>query len=481
MVEINLNTDSKKRDHSKKTKKSSRKESKKSASQHIQIWGQKFTQKESDNLQTIQMKEKIYEIICGESHLFLLTKNKEVYGIGSNDHGQLGLPNMTVATKPYMVHLGERIRVSRLYVGTDTTFCISTKNQVYSWGLNLEGQLGLGHFENRLHPTLVQSLSHLSSSSKQAKSRHCILNESEVIVDLACGALHTLALSNKSRVYSCGFGENFSLGHGNNRTSSSFKEISYFSQLSSTSSYKIEKLCCGTSHSGALIDGKVYLWGTFAASKYSVNKTPSAMHLPSPIADFVMGDLLTVMLTRAGEVYTLGENTDCQLGVPHNEKYQSILVDLPCRIEYICCGLNHVIAINNSRKRIFGWGSNREGQIHPRSSSKYFKEPLKLPWMDKAKAYIITCGPLSTILVSGHRVELHPHGVEREDIQNISMLKKQIHNMKKRAHKMNMENERLRDEIAQLHNSLSSHVSSHKLGLTDNSISKENDCKFFYS
>ena len=423
------------------------------------------------------MSEKVYEIICGEGHLFLLTKQKKVFGVGQNQHGQLGLPNMTVATRPYPVHLGEKVKVSRLYAGTETTFCISTKNQVYAWGLNIKGQLGLGNYENRLHPTLVQSLSHLSSSGKKFKSKHCILKENEVIVDLACGALHTLALSNKSRVYSCGFGENFSLGHGNNRTSPTFKEISYFSQLSATSSYKIEKLCCGTSHSGALIDGKVFIWGSFADSKFSVNKTPSSMHMPNPVADFVMGDLLTVMLTRGGEVYTLGENTDCQLGVPHTDKYQSILVDLPCRIEYICCGLNHVIAINNSRGRIFGWGSNREGQIHPRSSSKVIKEPLKLPWMDKAKAYIITCGPLSTILVSGNKVELNPHGVETEDIQNITILKKQIHGMKKRAHKMNVENERLRVEISQLHNSLTSHVSSHKLGTNDSPISKQDDSK----
>ena len=201
------------------------------------------------------------------------------------------------------------------------------------------------------------------------------------------------------------------------------------------------------------------------------------MHMPSPVADFVMGDLLTVMLTRSGEVYTLGENVDCQLGVAHTDKYQSILVDLPCRIEYICCGLNHVIAINNSRGRIFGWGSNREGQIHPRSSSKLIKEPLNLPWMDKAKAYIITCGPLSTILVSGNRVQLNTHGVETEDIQNITILKKQIHGMKKRAHKMNVENERLRVEISQLHNSVNSHVSSHKLGTSDSPVSKKDDSK----
>ena len=94
--------------------------------------------------------------------------------------------------------------------------------QVYSWGLNIKGQLGLGHFESMPHPTLVKSLSHFNISGKKSENKRCILKESEVVVDIACGALHTLALTNKSKVYSSGFGENYSLGHNSNKTISNF-------------------------------------------------------------------------------------------------------------------------------------------------------------------------------------------------------------------------------------------------------------------
>jgi mitogen-activated protein kinase kinase kinase 9 len=35
---------------------------------------------------------------------------------------------------------------------------LTSKGEVYSWGLNIKGQLGLGHYENISIPTLVYSL-----------------------------------------------------------------------------------------------------------------------------------------------------------------------------------------------------------------------------------------------------------------------------------------------------------------------------------
>eukprot|EP00826_Nyctotherus_ovalis_P007055 TRINITY_DN11737_c0_g1_i4.p1 TRINITY_DN11737_c0_g1~~TRINITY_DN11737_c0_g1_i4.p1 ORF type:complete len:240 (+),score=39.80 TRINITY_DN11737_c0_g1_i4:71-790(+) len=47
------------------------------------------------------------------------------------------------------------------------SFALTTEGGVYSWGLNLKGQLGLGHFEDVQEPTLVIPLS--SKSTEAAK------------------------------------------------------------------------------------------------------------------------------------------------------------------------------------------------------------------------------------------------------------------------------------------------------------------------
>ena len=428
-----------------RNKKSKSQNTGKSSNQKIQNWGLEFFRKSEDGVQDITIKDKIYEILTGEMHMFFLTKNKSVYGLGSNEYGQLGLPNISLIQRPQLLPFSEKISVSRLFVGADFSFCMSTSHQVYSWGLNLKGQLGLGHFENVQFPALVKSLSKDKKSDKRKlsnktneklKKKVFLLNENEIVVDISCGALHTIALTNKSRVYSCGFGENYSLGHNSSKTLNQFKEIAFFHQLSSSSSHKIEKICSGTSHSGALIAGKVYIWGTFAHSKYCLNKIPNAVHLNQSVMDFVLGDLLTVILSKNGKVFTLGENTDGQLGIPEVNNYNMVEVVIPCKIEYICCGLNHIIAINNTEGRIFGWGSNQFGQVHPNSKSDFFSEPFELPWMYNAKAYIITCGPFSTVLVSAKRAKISSHGENNEDLETMLQLKKRYNLLKKKQKKL---------------------------------------------
>lgn len=43
--------------------------------------------------------------------------------------------------------------------GAEHSFALSTTGELYSWGLNFKGQLGLGDFENRCRPTLAKNLS----------------------------------------------------------------------------------------------------------------------------------------------------------------------------------------------------------------------------------------------------------------------------------------------------------------------------------
>ena len=45
----------------------------------------------------------------------------------------------------------------------------------------------------------------------------------EVVVEIACGALHSLIRTDKNNLYSCGFGETYALGNGDSSTITYFK------------------------------------------------------------------------------------------------------------------------------------------------------------------------------------------------------------------------------------------------------------------
>ena len=44
-----------------------------------------------------------------------------------------------------------------------------------------------------------------------------------MFVSISCGPLHSVALSSKGRMFSCGFGKNYALGHGEAQVLNEFK------------------------------------------------------------------------------------------------------------------------------------------------------------------------------------------------------------------------------------------------------------------
>jgi alpha-tubulin suppressor-like RCC1 family protein len=60
-------------------------------------------------------------------------------------------------------HNEEQKAFQQVCCGSEHSFCLSTEGEVFSWGLNFKGQLGLGDFENRYEPTIVEMLTPVDS------------------------------------------------------------------------------------------------------------------------------------------------------------------------------------------------------------------------------------------------------------------------------------------------------------------------------
>ena len=72
---------------------------------------------------------------------------------------------------------------------------------------------------------------------------------------MACGAIHSMIRTNLGRVFSCGNGSTFALGHGTRDSETTFR-------LLALPENDIKFIACGLSHSGAVTnDGSVYIWG----------------------------------------------------------------------------------------------------------------------------------------------------------------------------------------------------------------------------
>ncbi len=51
------------------------------------------------------------------------------------------------------------VEIGHVSCGAEHAFSLSTTGELYSWGLNFKGQLGLDDFDNRCTPTLIKNLS----------------------------------------------------------------------------------------------------------------------------------------------------------------------------------------------------------------------------------------------------------------------------------------------------------------------------------
>ncbi|XP_028407993.1 uncharacterized protein LOC114530602 isoform X2 [Dendronephthya gigantea] len=93
----------------------------------------------------VQMKifSPIVQICCGNNHAIFLTESGNVYTMGQNDHGQLGLGNKTERTSPVLVQ--ELLTHEVISVGAGAAHCVTVtaQGQTFVWGRGDSGQLGL--------------------------------------------------------------------------------------------------------------------------------------------------------------------------------------------------------------------------------------------------------------------------------------------------------------------------------------------------
>ena len=95
------------------------------------------------------------QIYAGGTSTFLLTESSQVYVYGANDNGQLGLGDFNNRNTFTLLPLPENEYVKTIAGGFFHTFILMESGNVYASGSNKYGQLGLGDIENRHQLTML--------------------------------------------------------------------------------------------------------------------------------------------------------------------------------------------------------------------------------------------------------------------------------------------------------------------------------------
>ncbi|XP_058850990.1 probable E3 ubiquitin-protein ligase HERC1 isoform X1 [Acipenser ruthenus] len=100
----------------------------------------------------------IKKVACGTQFSVALTKDGHVYTFGQDR--LIGLPEGRARNhnRPQQVPALSGIFIEDVAVGAEHTLVLSLTGDVYAWGSNSEGQLGLGHTNHVREPTVVTML-----------------------------------------------------------------------------------------------------------------------------------------------------------------------------------------------------------------------------------------------------------------------------------------------------------------------------------
>ncbi|KAJ5076316.1 hypothetical protein M0811_06315 [Anaeramoeba ignava] len=106
----------------------------------------------------------IEDVVSGFNSIYLLTSNQNAYGIGLNEHSQLGFDSKTFkkTEKPILMMKN----VSKIFSGNCSRyiFLLNSNQELFGCGYNYYGQLGLG--ESRKEETNVQKLTKIQNIPK---------------------------------------------------------------------------------------------------------------------------------------------------------------------------------------------------------------------------------------------------------------------------------------------------------------------------
>ena len=392
---------------------------------HLYSWGfSKYGQTGIDNCQYtdepnmlfVPLIKDVESISNGEFNSSFIFSDNKSYIFGLNTFGQLGNGTHKVKSKKLTIVplLIPEIKLKQLSLGGGHALGLSTDNQLYSWGLNIFGQLGLGHNNNIDHPTLVEKLAYFDPKDNESLSnlKEINIQNNQTVVDIKAGSQHSLILLSDNSIYSCGFAKYGALGYffdyanDLNNNSNMPSENNLFTKINLEKHFdcqneKITKIAAGFAHSGCVIDNKyILIWGVNKEIKINgFNKFNISDLLKTEeeviIKDFQIGKDFAVILTSSGAVLTEGVNLLGQLGkiVDEEENINNEIfsqVKINEKIKNISVGYDFVY-VKSESKKIYAWGSNKFGQI-PEYKKNICKEPFYLEKISNLKPKLISCG-----------------------------------------------------------------------------------------
>ena len=285
----------------------------------------------------------IEQIACGDDHIYVLTESNELWACGYNENGQLGLGHNE--KRNILTNLNwTGGPIKQITCGSHHTFVLTENHELWACGYNKDGQLGLGHKEDKNRLTKLEWIE-------------------EAIKHVACGYYHTYILTESNELWVCGRNKEGQLGlDGNERDKLTKLEWTHG---------PIKQVACGDDFTYILSDdNKMWACGLNDSGQLGIgynrnrNRLTKVDWVTGPIKQVACGSDYTYVETDRNKLWACGRNNWRELGYG-NHQNSYILSQLRWyggAIKQISCGSHHVyIVVENNE--FWVWSLDWEGPL----------------------------------------------------------------------------------------------------------------------
>ncbi|GAB1602837.1 secretion-regulating guanine nucleotide exchange factor-like [Argonauta hians] len=312
--------------------------------------------------QNICCPEDILSITGGGGHSLLVSKNGTLYSSGANNKDEDGtIPNV------FRILQGlSSYKVTQVAAGWDFSLALTDGGRVFTWGSNNFGQLGIPDVSKSLVPIEL----HLGTENIKSETEPlCIVSK------LVAGMRHSMALTISGEVYVWGAARKGQLGLRS--SGKAVVKVDKPQKLTGMTNV-LSLVAGAFHSGALLKDGSIYVWGCnkYGQSTAMEDKILTEPYkIPSQLISLCDGDVVRelhsgwshfLVLTEKFQVLSWGRCDYGQLGRAIDSTYNncdpkpSIVKDLGEKVARLCCGAEHNLALLESGSLVC-WGWNEHG------------------------------------------------------------------------------------------------------------------------
>lgn len=241
-------------------------------------------------------------IRLGNNHGLALI-GSDIYGWGTNSSGELGLLPRA-ATIPNNLSLG--LSVLAYGIGDSHSAFLDASGDVYSLGSNSQGQLGVNNSSIRSTSTPVKVVAESKERIRNGTKIETIVTVAK-FTDISVGSNHTLAIDTEGNVWGWGNNSYGQLGDNGSVVKEPVKV-----------GIKAEFIYAGDNYSAFISSGNLYTAGKNDSGQLGNGSTGASKSLSQKIAsnilDVSLGSSFAGYTDISGRLYTWGSNDKGQLG-----------------------------------------------------------------------------------------------------------------------------------------------------------------------